>query len=91
MGGAVGPFSSCVQNATRCRRSEICLSIYLSPIAAHGIFTFSEVVFTASLEAVTEGLRSVDIMEGAVDSLGLGTAAGWGGAALTTEAFETAA
>ena len=56
----------------------------------HGSFTFSEVVFTASLEA-TEGLRSVDIMEGAVDSLGLGTAAGWGGAALTTEAFETAA
>ena len=53
--------------------------------------TFSEVVFTATLEAVTEGLRSVDIMEGAVDSLGLGTAAGWGGAAVTTEAFETAA
>ena len=50
------------------------------------VFTLSDMV-----SAAAEGLRSVDGVEAVVNSLGLGTAAGWGGAALTTEAFETAA
>ena len=53
------------------------------------MFTLSDVVSAASLETVTEGLRSVDGMEAAADSLR--TAAGWGGAVVTTEALTTAA
>ena len=42
-----------------------------------------------SLQAVAEGLRSAGGMEAATRSLG--TAAGWGGAAATTEALATLA
>ena len=55
------------------------------------MFTLSDVVCAVSSEVVTEGLESVDGMEAAVDSLGLGTAAGWGGVVVTTEALAMAA
>jgi hypothetical protein len=54
------------------------------------MLTLSDVVSAASLKAVTEGLRSADgIIEAAADNLG--TAARWGGPAVTTEALATAA
>jgi len=53
------------------------------------MLTLSDVVSAASLQAVAEGLRFVDGIEAAADNLG--TAARWGGAAVTTEALATAA
>ena len=49
------------------------------------VFTLSDMV-----SAAAEGLRSVDGVEAVVNSLGLGTAAGWGGAPVTAEALATA-
>jgi|TARA_B110000093_G_C12794779_1_gene336235 hypothetical protein len=53
------------------------------------MFTFSEAVSVAISEAVVEGLRSVDGIEAAAHSLG--TTAGSGAAAATTEALATVA
>ena len=55
------------------------------------MFTLSDVVCAVSSKVVAEGLESVDGMEAAVDSLGLGTAAGWEGVVVTTEALAMAA
>tara|TARA_B100000795_G_scaffold84009_1_gene61000 strand:- start:809 stop:976 length:168 start_codon:yes stop_codon:yes gene_type:complete len=55
------------------------------------MFTLSDVLCAVSSEVVAEGLESVDGMEAAVDSLGLGTAAGWGCVVVTTEALAMAA
>ena len=53
------------------------------------MFTLRDVVCAVSSEVVAEGLESVDSMT--VDNLGLETAAGWGGAVVTTEALAMAA
>ena len=61
-------------------------------IKAHRqMFTLSDVVCAVNSEVVAEGLASVDGIEAAVDSLSLGTAAGWGGVVVTTEALAMAA
>ena len=55
------------------------------------MFTLSDMVCAVSSEVVGDGLESDDGMEAAVDSLGLGTAAGWAGVVVTTEALAMAA
>tara|TARA_B100000768_G_C10940184_1_gene233352 strand:+ start:364 stop:531 length:168 start_codon:yes stop_codon:yes gene_type:complete len=55
------------------------------------MFTLSNMVCAVSSEVVGDGLESDDGMEAAVGSLGLGTAAGWAGVVVTTEALAMAA
>ena len=82
--------SRCEQGA-RCTSASCRVAAVLcgGPRVQIRVLTSSNVVSAASWEAAEEGLRPDDCREAAAESLG--TAAAWGGAAVTTKGLETAA